>query len=716
MAGCAKDKVDFNKEKEDTGNDGNVELFLEKKITHTPVITKVSESELNVDDFNVEVYNAKNVKIKSWKAYSDVKGSKFRLNAGNFKLRAAYGDSTATGFDAVYFEGLTYFNVEQGKTSSIAATCKMANVMFSVVTEDSFNEVYSGYTLKAYRKGCKDSLVFVTGEQRRGYIPAGTVDFRIYLTDKDGNQRVYIPESLECNKNDFVTVRLGSTGAATFDLATTFTINTETVDKVKEYIIPGMMKPKDRPSVTSEFTSPLNILEGLSPQAKLVIKAPGYIESVVLKSSSQALRQLGLGEEGKDLAALSSTDEDYVKLREKGLVWSKLKNEKNAEIDLGGFLSNIEYDATSGDTHSLTIEVTDVFGQKTETAFECSVKITPVTFAIMNMAQTDVWSKFAYVTLQTNANAVSISIQTKATDWADGSCELVKTEGDKYTFKVKNLNPGTAYSFRGKLMTKVKTLYTDEKNGTTEGAKALSDGGLESWSESKVNGGNGTFSTALNLKSVNGWATRNPKTMDGGEKGSTLGNYCTYYRWYNGTIDTGDKTEGSKAAEISTLAFYNDKVSGVWDEDKILSKVKSDGTAYAGYLFLGTYDKSTDKCNLGIAHTDRPLSVSFDYKYAPMGSDKAVVYAKVYDAAGNVIAETESFDSAAAASFKSAILNLVYSRSDVKAAKITVYFQSGTNLNRNEMHLVKGSYDLTPRPKDRVVGSVLIVDNVKLNY
>ena len=58
----------------------------------------------------------------------------------------------------------------------------------------------------------------------------------------------------------------------------------------------------------------------------------------------------------------------------------------------------------------------------------------------------------------------------------------------------------------------------------------------------------------------------------------------------------------------------------------------------------------------------------------------------------------------------------VYTRTDVKAAKITVFFQSGTNLNRNEMHLVKGDYNATPRPKDRVVGSVLTVDNVKLNY
>ena len=716
MTGCAKDKVAFNKEKGDSGTDGNVEVFVEKRITHTPVITKVTESELDVDDFNVEIYNAKNVRIKSWQKYSEVKGSKFRLNTGDFKLRAAYGDSTATGFDAVYFEGLTYFNVEQGKTASVGATCKMANVKMAVVTDNSFNEVYSDYTLKAYRKGYKDSLVFATGESRQGYIPAGKIDFRIYLTDKDGNERVYSPQALECNKNDFVTVRLGSTGAATFEIAATFTINTETDNKVKEYIIPGIMKPKDKPSVTAGFASPLEMVEGTSTQAKLVINAPGYIESAVLKSSSAAVQQLGLGETGKDLAALSESDEDYIALKEKGLVWSNMKGQKNAEIDLGGFLSNIEYDAAYSGTYNFMLEITDIFGQKSETAFECSVKIVPVTVAIMDVASTDLWSKFAYVTLQSNANAEYLSVQTKVSDWADAGCELVKTDGDKFTFKVKDLTPGTDYTFRGKFTGKKKTVCTDEKTGKTEGAAALAEGGLENWSESKVNGGNGTFSTSLYLKSITGWATRNPKTMDGGDKGSTFGNYCTYYRWYNGTIEADSHTEGSKAAEISTLAFYNKKVSGVWDEDKILSKVKADGTAYAGYLFLGTYDKSNDKYNLGIAHSDRPVSVSFDYKYAPMGSDKAIAYAKVYDANGNVIAETESFASASASSFTTATLNLLYTRTDVKAAKVTVFFQSGTNLNRNEMHLVKGDYNSTPRPKDRVVGSVLTVDNVKLNY
>ena len=720
MAGCAKDKVDFNKKNDDSGADGNVEVFVEKRITHTPVITKVTESELNVDDFNVEIYNAKNVRIKSWQKYSEVNGKKFRLNTGNFKLRAAFGDSTATGFDAVYFEGLTYFNVEQGKTASVGATCKMANVMMAVVTENSFNEVYSDYTLKAYRKGYKDSLVFTTGEQRRGYIPAGTIDFKIYLTDKEGNERVYSPEALVCNKNDFVTVRLGSTGAATFEIAATFTINTETDNKVKEYIIPGIMKPKEKPSVTAGFASPLEMVEGTSPQAKLVIDAPGYIESVVLKSPSAAVQQLGLGEDGKDLAALGENDEDYIRLKEKGLVWNSMAGQRRAEIDLGGFLSNIEYDAANSGTYDFTLEVTDIFGQKSETAFECSVKIVPVTVSIMDIAPADLWSKFAYVTLQSNANAESLSIQTKGSDWTDAGSELIKTEGDKFTFKVKELTPGTDYAFRGKFTGKIKTVCTDEKTGKTEGAAALNNGVLENWSETRIVKG-GLYGTDIYEEFVSGWSTRNSKTVDGASgANNTLpfsgGNFSVHYRWCSNTAKTDNHTEGSTAAELSTLAFYNQKVNGKWKESDVNTKVKSDGTVYAGYLFLGTYDKSNDKCNLGIAHSDRPVSVSFDYKYAPVGSDKAVAYAKVYDANGNVIAETESFASASASSFTTTTLNLLYTTTDVKADKITVFFQSGTNLNINDMKVVNSGDTGSPVPKCRVVGSVLTVDNVKLNY
>ena len=102
--------------------------------------------------------------------------------------------------------------------------------------------------------------------------------------------------------------------------------------------------------------------------------------------------------------------------------------------------------------------------------------------------------------------------------------------------------------------------------------------------------------------------------------------YGVRWRWCSGTWSTTDKKDGEKAAEISTLAFYNSNVSGSWKRASVYSYTRDNGTAYVGYLFTGTFDKNSDSYSLGIAHTARPKSISFDYKYAPLPSTDPVSY------------------------------------------------------------------------------------------
>ena len=58
----------------------------------------------------------------------------------------------------------------------------------------------------------------------------------------------------------------------------------------------------------------------------------------------------------------------------------------------------------------------------------------------------------------------------------------------------------------------------------------------------------------------------------------------------------------------------------------------------------------------------------------------------------------------------------IYANSETKAKYIGVFFQSGTDTDINKMKQVEGSYDMSPYNQDRVVGSVLKIDNVVLNY
>lgn len=174
-------------------------------------------------------------------------------------------------------------------------------------------------------------------------------------------------------------------------------------------------------------------------------------------------------------------------------------------------------------------------------------------------------------------------------------------------------------------------------------------------------------------------------------------------------------------AEISTLAFYNKSCGAtIWDTESgflkksILEEVKKDGTVYTGLLFTGEYNKGTGDINLGILHDARPLSLSFDLSYSPVQGDQCLVYAKLLDKNNDIIAETGNFN-AGVQSLTRKTLKFNYSNNIDKANVIIIYFQSGTDVDISKMSVIDGS-GASPKSTSRVVGSVLKIDNVTLNY
>ena len=67
-------------------------------------------------------------------------------------------------------------------------------------------------------------------------------------------------------------------------------------------------------------------------------------------------------------------------------------------------------------------------------------------------------------------------------------------------------------------------------------------------------------------------------------------------------------------------------------------------------------------------------------------------------------------------SYQTQTLALSCSNLNTSAHNISVFCTSGTSTDISNMYLVQGSYSLSPFVRDRVVGSVLKVDNVILNY
>lgn len=391
--------------------------------------------------------------------------------------------------------------------------------------------------------------------------------------------------------------------------------------------------------------------------------------------------------------------------------------EKNYEINFSGV--NL-----IGETSGFSYELKDL---DNKTRYIINLNPDLPSFTLPTQNDVNIWSRRIYITPLTAENIIShkedmtnkILSNIKYEVSADGILWREAVVENDY-FVIKELEPNTSYTLRARFGGVVSV---NTQQFTTCGEPQLENSEMENWTSNKLHGGNGSWDKDLYCDYCTGWNTRNEKTTlgaeganSGGIFGTLKGNgYGVYWRWYSGTLYTTDAIRGN-AAEISTLAFYNDGVSGSWKRESVFNYTRDNGTAYAGYLFTGTFDKNSDTYDLGISHSVRPSSISFDYKYAPIEGDQCIAYAKVYDENKEIIAETKVFNSSIQETYVTCTLDFEYNDLFKKASYISVFFQSGTILDISKMNHVHGGYNVSPFNEDRIVGSVLKIDNIVLNY
>ena len=399
----------------------------------------------------------------------------------------------------------------------------------------------------------------------------------------------------------------------------------------------------------------------------------------------------------------------------------------------------------AGDDYLLRLTGTNLLGDDVNTSWELK-SLSPKTryivscdadlpsFTFPEQAVTNAWSKFIYITPMTAENMTSHpemaqqvmdNIVYEAS--ADNGSTWIPAEYDSENEKwvIKDLQPSTAYTLRSRFGGVVSS---NTQAITTENAQELENGSMDSWNTPDQYSNYGLFGPgSVYFYSINGWGTRNTLTMEGAINASTTdsGNERTAYRGNSCTIPTSDVVSG-QAAEIRTMAFANFEISNgtlpwynLGNHSGMITNVLANANVFVGWLYTGTTDVTTtgDPDMHGIAHTARPLSFSFDYKYAPYNTDNFVVSAALYDADYNRIAYIDDFKSSVVQnSYTTLSLDFIYETEDVKAAYLFVMFKSGENSTVNDVQHIDGSYDANPWSLDTFVGSVLKIDNVKLNY
>lgn len=231
-------------------------------------------------------------------------------------------------------------------------------------------------------------------------------------------------------------------------------------------------------------------------------------------------------------------------------------------------------------------------------------------------------------------------------------------------------------------------------------------------------------SSSIDRQVPSSWATINPKTAN-----ENASNKNTWFIVPSTYVENGQAI--IRNVGYSSNGVTPDRTGGVAGSTNYCTNAASfaDDEKVAGELFLGSYtfDSTTGSIRVsGIPFTSRPKSLSFDYKYQPEGTDTGVVSVILLDGAGTQIA-SRSMDLVTQANMTTRTITFpAYAfgrkvariRIEFKSSKSTVapiHIPSGSELN--EGFGAVGNHTISANEYHAVAtGSVLTVDNVKLNY
>lgn len=702
---CAFSAVFFSCGREETlsyeNGKGGLRFSLETEIPATRA--DVAEGTISPDDFKIEIINSKGVIFKRWNTYADYKAEvqdAFVMNAGGpYKLRATYGDSLASGFDAFFFMGEQEFTVVPQSTVVLKVVCRMANVKVAVAYGDNIKNGYSDYSVTV--KNSKGSLVFGKDCAEAGYLPAEDLEVSMTLTDHGGKEWFFTNENrISANAGDFITLNMDTKSLPEYGVGIEIIIDRTTNDHTVVIEIPNYLLPAPAPVVSYtgfDKNGNIAIVEGMHADTKADFKlsaASNGIKSCVMSVVSPLLKAKGWPE---SIDFLNMTPDVKNIIDRDGLLYSSMAaGNLLANIEFTNLCKILKYNAGDAvkNRHEFTIVLTD----STDKSVKATVSI-DVTEADKSVTFTEgnVWAKRLYATLATtngNPDLLVPQISTDGQSWTVPAY-TESVSGNEKSVAISGLDPGTAYQIRA--------VYNDNSSAsvafTTEVAAQVQNAGFEEWSEwdyvaySVIGTKKQKTYAPYADEASRWWDTNNSRTT---VKSTTPG-YLTYKTFPMVTYVEG--YGGGKAAQIMAIAINNGNTSGTSLSD-----------AVPGELFVGTYDGDRQR-----EFASRPSKLKFQYKYQPRQTDTWSAYICLY-AGTSVIAEgTYEYKASSDIDWTSLEIPLKYSTELRKATAIYIQFRQSTadkppyQVNAN---IVYGGTNTAGVHG----GSILTIDNMELIY
>lgn len=687
---------------------GGVRIDLATELPETRA--DVAEGSLNTDEFKVELINSSGVIFKRWETFAEYKAQEnegIHMNAGHYKVRATYGDSTASGWDAWFFMGEQEFDVKPQEMEELSVVCKMANVKVAVVYGENLRADYQDYT--ATVSNSRGSLVFGKDCAEAGYLPVGTLSVNMELTDVSGKKLYYRSADVSAAAGDFITLNLDTKATPQGGMGLSLDVDYGTNDKTVEVGISDLFLPAGEPELSltgfDTETGQLSFIEGNNPgeTSATVTWDPkaSPIKSLILKTQSSYFEEHGLPAE-VDLCSISSSDKGL--LLEHGLVFPEMSGEMTAamaKIQFEDLAEKLEFtDDVEANTHTFIIEVTD---SKEHSATK-TLTIVPqqASKSLSEIQPGNIWARRAYLTLNTDGDPSKLTVQVK-----ESGTELWYTpEGTEYSVSgktssatVKGLKSNTKYAFRA--------VYNgfaaaEAPEMTTETEQQPENASFEEWKEwdytvynlwpkaSQTN-----YAPYKDDSSI-WWDCNNSETTP--ENRTISSNYP--WKSFPMVSYVNGRKQG-KAAQLMLIAISNTATGGTAPSP----------TVGLGKIFTGVYDGVQ-----GRPFSSRPSKLTFWYKYESVNSDNFKVYISMKNG-DTVIGEGTFTSSESKTDWAECAVDITYSRTDLVADTIYIEFVSASDTEKwkyanNIGDIVYGG----DKTADVHRGSILTVDDLELIY
>lgn len=671
----------------------------------------MDDLQLDPDDFQVEVINSAGVIFKRWSTFAEYKsqeGAGFQMNAGGpYRIRAVYGDSTASGFQALFFMGEQEFTVVPQQTTEVAVVCSMGNARLAVEYGENIREDYTDFRTIVYND--RGSVIFGKNEARSGYIHAGELSVYVELTDAAGEKKYFMNGSgITAAAGDFITLKVDTQPIEKENVSLTVIVDSSTDRKDVGVTLPSFMLPADAPEMTAAFTAEgesISFVEGVLPEGDpfvvdMNVPAGIYSLKVSVSSSNPELAW------ASDMDLLDLTEEQKSKLSDAGFTVPDLYRSRTQKIDFSSIAMLVRV-LEDGSGQSLGIKVTDGLGKTADGGWELAPR--PASKSISPVDDGNVWARRVYnVTMTTDGNPEYLYPLVKAEgseEWVRPAFTGTVSEGSK-TVTITGLEPSTKYQ--------VVAAYVDNANiseevreFTTEVEQQVGNAGFEDFYSEDYLVRDALVGSDLYQKIYYPWATGESSIWDTNNTESLV-----ELSWSNDNLNYRSISvvsyvrgyKGDKAAQIIAACVGNYNTSG--------TTAAGTRKTVGGKLYLK---------DGGCAFDSRPSKLTFYYKYLPRlddshSSDTFRVLLQLKN--GEEVIGTAQSDytySQEVGDWTKAEVTVNYSNTTKKAT--TVYIEIRQSINDEPVYNINVPVPIYDGSSINAhAGSILTIDDIELIY